>query len=103
MVSSTSSSVAYTVVAADDGASDLGNLSTNDLKNALEKGDVEVKLSVLRFIIISTLNGTSYVSVDWIGLAMAYFADLVSSYEHAPACLLDRWMDEQPSNRMECS
>ncbi|PWZ00329.1 putative SEC26-coatomer complex beta chain of secretory pathway vesicles [Testicularia cyperi] len=50
-------SVAYTVVAPDP-SSDGIELSTQDLRNNLQRGSDEVKLETLRRIIVSTLNGS---------------------------------------------
>ena len=56
----TSSSTCYTIV-----HDDLVDVpSTQDLRNALQKGSDEVKLETMRRIIVGTLNGQSYVSVD---------------------------------------
>lgn len=42
----------------------LDSPSTNDLRNALQKGSDEVKLETMRTIIVGTLNGQSYVCVS---------------------------------------
>lgn len=42
----------------------LDSPSTNDLRNALQKGSDEVKLETMRTIIVGTLNGQSYVRVS---------------------------------------
>ncbi|OXB35937.1 coatomer beta subunit [Cryptococcus neoformans] len=41
----------------------LDSPSTNDLRNALQKGSDEVKLETMRTIIVGTLNGQSYASL----------------------------------------
>ncbi|TKY85337.1 hypothetical protein EX895_005499 [Sporisorium graminicola] len=52
-----SEAIAYTVVAPDP-SSDGIELSTQDLRNNLQRGSDEVKLETLRRIIVSTLNGS---------------------------------------------
>lgn len=52
-----SEAIAYTVVASDP-SSDVIELSTQDLRNNLQRGSDEVKLETLRHIIVSTLNGS---------------------------------------------
>ena len=54
---SSSEAIAYTVVAPDP-SSDGIELSTQDLRNNLQRGSDEVKLETLRRIIVSTLNGS---------------------------------------------
>ena len=54
---SSSEAIAYTVVAPDP-SSDGVELSTQDLRNNLQRGSDEVKLETLRRIIVSTLNGS---------------------------------------------
>ena len=52
------SSICYTIV-----HDDLVDApSTQDLRNALQKGSDEVKLETMRRIIVGTLNGQSHVS-----------------------------------------
>lgn len=55
------SSTCYTIVHDDL----LDAPSSQDLRNALQKGSDEVKLETMRRIIVGTLNGQSHVS--WIG------------------------------------
>jgi len=50
--------ISYTLIA-DDGHSSLA--STQELRQALEKGSDEVKLETLRKIIVSTINGVPHV------------------------------------------
>ncbi|GAK64627.1 coatomer protein [Moesziomyces antarcticus] len=52
-----SEAIAYTVVATDP-SSDGIELSTQDLRNNLQRGSDEIKLETLRRIIVSTLNGS---------------------------------------------
>jgi coatomer subunit beta len=52
------SSTCYTIV--HDDLIDVP--STQDLRNALQKGSDEVKLETMRRIIVGTLNGQNYVS-----------------------------------------
>lgn len=50
--------ISYTLIA-DDGLSSLA--STQELRQALEKGSDDVKLETLRKIIVSTINGAPHV------------------------------------------
>lgn len=52
-----SSATSYTIIHDDL----LDAPSSQDLRNALQKGSDEVKLETLRRIIVSTLNGQSHV------------------------------------------
>ncbi|SPC64143.1 probable SEC26 - coatomer complex beta chain of secretory pathway vesicles [Ustilago sp. UG-2017b] len=54
---SSSEAIAYTVVTPDPSSDDI-ELSTQDLRNNLQRGSDEVKLETLRRIIVSTLNGS---------------------------------------------
>ena len=54
------SSTSYTLVHDDL----VDTQSTQDLRNALQKGSDEVKLETMRRIIVGTLNGQAHVSVD---------------------------------------
>jgi len=56
---STTDPLSYTVVA-DDGRGE--SPSTQELRQALEKGSDEVKLETLRTIVVATLNGNPQVS-----------------------------------------
>ncbi len=54
---STQEATCYTVVYEDSSES----LSTQDLRNALQKGSDEVKIDTLRKIIVLTINGNTQV------------------------------------------
>jgi coatomer subunit beta len=59
MASTVSEQTCYTVVREDTSEGP----SSQDLRNALQKGTDETKLETLRTIIVSTLNGNPHVSM----------------------------------------
>lgn len=67
MASTISEQTCYTIVREDTSEGP----SSQELRNALQKGTDEVKLDTLRTIIVSTLNGNPHVSVALVILDVA--------------------------------
>lgn len=47
---------------AEDESSDLGSLTATEIRNHLQKGNDELKLAVMRYLITAMINGRDFVS-----------------------------------------